>query len=138
LVFGPLGAAAAGWVAAVLGTWLGAALAGRTSTFQLRLGRRVGVVGLIALGLAPLPAVAHEVGGDAGRGVISWIPAEVPVDQEVTVSIEDLETTSGAAIDGIRVEAWRAEHRIEVPLRATGADALTGEFTLPEEGRGCS
>jgi hypothetical protein len=134
LVFGLLGAAVAGSVAAVLGTWLGAALAGRTRTSPFRPGRRVAVVGLIALGLAPLPAVAHEVGGDAGRGVISWIPAEVPVDQEVTVSIEDLETTSGAGIDDIRVEAWRAEHRIEVALKATGTDAFTGEFTLPEEG----
>ena len=134
LLFGLVGAVAAGAVGAAVGTTLGDALAGRTSASTRGMARRVAVVGAVALVLAPIPALAHEVGGDAGRGVISWSPANVTADQEVILSIEDLEATSGTTIGGVRLEAWRAEHRIRVPLKHMGGDAFTGKFTLPEEG----
>ena len=133
-VFGLVGAVAAGGVGAAVGTALGDALAGRTRASTRGMARRFAVVGAVALVLAPIPALAHEVGGDAGRGVISWSPANVTADQEVILSIEDLEATSGATIGGVRLEAWRAEHRIRVPLKRTGTNGFTGEFTPPEGG----
>lgn len=134
LLYGLVAGVAVGAVAAAFGTALGDVLAGRKRTSIRRTARRVGVLGSVAVVLAPLPAIAHEVGGDAGQGVISWNPATVSAGKEVTVSIDELRTTSGAAIDGIRLEAWRAEHRIGVPLERRSANDFTGKFALPEDG----
>jgi hypothetical protein len=133
LTFGLLGAMAAGGVAAAVGTRLGYALAGRSGASARSMFRRAAFVGAIALMLAPIPALAHEVGGDAGRGVISWVPAEVAPGARVSLRIEDLKATSGAEIERLRLEAWRAEHRIRIPLQQTEG-AYEGRFTPPDEG----
>jgi hypothetical protein len=133
LVIGSTGALVAGVVSVALGTRLGDAITGRTRPPQVGIWKRLAVASVVVVAMIPLPAWAHEVGGDAGRGVISWMPAEVEPGQEVRLRIEDLEVTSGAVIQSLRLEAWRAEHRIRIPLQQSEGE-YEGRFALPDEG----
>jgi hypothetical protein len=133
-VIGGTAALIAGAVSAALGTRLGDAIAGRTRRPpQVGIWKKLAVASVLVVAMIPFPASAHEVGGDAGRGVISWMPAEVEPGREVRLRVEDLEVTSGADIESLRLEAWRAEHRIRIPLQQSEG-AYEGRFTLPDEG----
>lgn len=120
--------AAAGW----LGQRLGLLLNGAESHHLVRTPGRFATVALLAMSLAliSVPASAHEVGGARGQGTISWQPAVPEAGGSLEVDIEDLRLTSGATPSNLRIEAWRAEHRIEAPVNAGGE----AKITLPERG----
>lgn len=134
LWLGLLGAVVASSVATVVGVRLGEVMGGRRRSAETR--RRSMVFGLVVASVlaASVPsAYAHDVGGDAGAGVISWTPATFGPQERVEIEMRDLQLTSGASPETVTVEVWRAEHRIDVPLVKQG-DAYVGSFELPDEG----
>lgn len=132
LVIGTIGALVFGAIGSVLGAGLGERLAGRGMA-KRRPGTRLSAAAvLLVVLLAPLPAVAHEVGGDAGSGTIEWSPEGLVAGQPIQLRISDLQLEEGS-VRTIDVEAWRAEHRIQVNLQQQG-NGYVGRFELPEDG----
>ncbi len=126
-----LAGAVAGWV----GSRLADRLEGEPSTRPRVGARRAAAVALLSgiFVLVAVPAVAHEVGGRRGSGTIAWSPRIPEGGQTIDILISDLSLDSGTRPEGLRIEAWRAEHRI-----TAGVDNETGngsaELTLPEQG----
>jgi len=122
---------AAGW----LGWRLGRRLDGEAEP-GLYFGRRrapaLALLGLF-LFLTAAPALAHELGGNRGGGLIEWSPQTPEAGQRFEVRISDLALESGNAPGKLRLEAWRAERRIKVSTVGEG-DVRTAKLTLPEEG----
>lgn len=135
LVLGGIGAIVSSAVAAAIGTRLGSMLNADHAHVGDRMPTTAVVGAAVVLALIALPATAfaHDIGGDRGSGTITWKPSGVAPEEPVPVEISDLTVTSGARIDGLVMEAWRAEHRIGVPLSNEGG-RYTGAFALPEEG----
>lgn len=124
--------ALAGSVGSRLGRRLDGVAAARTTHDR----RRTGIVATLLVSVVAVvasPAQAHEVGGRRGTGVVAWSPAVPEAGQPVTITIEDLSLDSGARLEDLQIEAWRAEHRIRAGLDiARGRSAA--RITLPEEG----
>ncbi len=134
LIYGAIGAVFASGAAGGLGARLGEILAGVRIGSSSRVNwRRTATAASLLIVLVPSAAVAHEVGGDAGAGVVSWQPAEVGVGDEVVLEVRDLDIVSGAGVESVRVEAWRAEHRLMIPLTREDT-SYSGRFRLPEQG----
>jgi hypothetical protein len=135
LVLGAPLAVVAGAIAGVVGARLGGRLDGvRSTKSRLRVRRAAVAASLpVILLLAAAPALAHEVGGRRGAGTIAWSPRVPEAGETIDVEISGLSLDSGARPQNLRVEAWRAEHRITVPV---GYDygAGTARVKLPEEG----
>lgn len=128
-------ALAAGAVSGRLGWLLGARLDGVALTHQVRGTPRIAPAALltIVLLLATTPALAHEVGGARGKGVIRWMPQVPEAGQPVEIRVDEVTLRSGTTPSKVRVEAWRAEHRIKVPVAYDGSVG-TAELTFPEQG----
>ena len=129
-------AVVAGATAGVVGARLGDRLDGARSTGSLRpLFRRAASATLVPmiLLLGASPALAHEVGGRRGQGTITWSPRVPEAGDAIDVEISDLSLDSGGRPDNLRVEVWRAEHRITVPIDYHSEEG-SAELTLPEEG----
>jgi hypothetical protein len=122
----------AGFVGARLGDRLEGASTGRRLSTNLRRPTVAALVPMILI-VAAAPALAHEVGGRRGAGVMAWSPRVPEAGETIEIAITDLSLDSGERPSNLRVEAWRAEHRIEVPVEY-GSDAGTTGLTLPEEG----
>lgn len=134
LLLGFLGSAAAGVMCAWLGRKLGAVLSGRPSEVGAPTARKgLLLAGLFVAVILPSTVAAHEVGGDAGEGVIRWTPGVVEAGSPIDLVIEDIEITSGTELSAVELEAWRAEHRIRPPLTAAG-DSYAALVELPEAG----
>ena len=121
--------AVAGWV----GTRLGWRLEGRASPTPKLGVRRAAAAAMLAafVVLTATPAFAHEVGGRRGTGTITWSPDIPEAGQSIDIRISDLSLDSDEQPSGLRVEAWRAEHRISAAINtATGR----ADLTLPEQG----
>jgi hypothetical protein len=136
LLGGPL-AVAAGALAGWIGSRLGDRLEGEPparSGFALRRSALAAGSSILLL-VTVAPALAHEVGGKRGSGTIAWSPQIPEAGQTIDIEISDLLLDSGRSPEGLRVEAWRAEHRISVPIETTaGSQGRAAEMTLPEQG----
>lgn len=133
LVLGALGAVLASAVATSIGVGLGRGLNGREPTFRVASSATFGVAVFLSLVFTVPSAFAHDVGGDAGAGVISWEPGTFGPRQRVELRITDLRVTSGETPNDVTAEFWRAQHRLVVPLRQEERGYL-GTFELPDEG----
>jgi hypothetical protein len=136
LVLGVPLALVAGALAGLVGAQLGDRLEGVRTTTRLPFAvRRAATAALIPMILILMtsPVLAHEVGGRRGTGVITWSPRVPEAEETIDIHISDLSLDSGVQPDNLRIEAWRAEHRIQLPVNDTSNDAKV-ELTLPEEG----
>ncbi|MDQ3987170.1 MAG: hypothetical protein M3280_11830 [Actinomycetota bacterium] len=136
LLLGAPLAVVAGAITGVVGARLGGRLDGVRSTklFSPRVRRTAVAASLpMFLLLAASPALAHEVGGRRGAGMITWSPRVPEAGEAIDVEISGLSLDSGALPENLRVEAWRAEHRITVPVEYDSG-AGTAQLKLPEEG----
>ena len=134
LLLGAPLALAVGAAAGAVGARLGDRLDGVGSTRSLRRhARRAAVVAplLVTLLLVASPALAHEVGGRRGTGTITWSPRVPEAGEAIDIEISGLSLDSGTRPENLRVEAWRAEHRITVPV---ASDTGTVRLKLPEDG----
>jgi hypothetical protein len=125
----------AGAVAGWLGSSLGNRLEGETPTGAMREARRTAAVALLSgiVVLVAAPAHAHEVGGLRGTGTVTWTPGVPQAGETIDIGISDLSLDSGVRPQGLRVEAWRAEHRIRAMVDYEGKRGRA-ELTLPEQG----
>ncbi len=125
----------AGAIAGFIGARLGDRLEGSRTTPSTSRVRRAAVAALLPTILVVMasPALAHEVGGRRGAGTIAWSPRVPEAGDTVTIEISDLSLDSGSPPENLRIEAWRAEHRIHVPVDLE-SDSGGAELTLPEEG----
>ena len=137
LLFGAAGAVVVSALAAPVGLALGRCLAAEPRRETASVAARVATAMLVLFAVLALPsgALAHEVGGDRGSGMIEWRPAVVVAGEQVNLQVHDLQLADGARPQNVTVEAWRAEHRIDVPLLVGfGGEGFSGTFTPPEEG----
>ncbi len=125
-----------GVIAGFIGARLGDRLEGFRPTTPSPYGVRRGVVAALLptlLIVVASPGLAHELGGRRGGGAITWSPRVPEAAEIITIKISDLFLDSGEQPENLRIEAWRAEHRIQVPVDL-GSGGGSIELSFPEEG----